>query len=270
MSFDARINCQYKFGKKMRNAALNFKMTSDRRDFFKTSSLGAFALSTGLSSFSPPPTRAACVGRQIVANSPYGVCAHIGAGEEWEQAPEFAPDEKAGIVWVRADFSWIGVERSQGNWTFGHLDKIVDETNKLGLQLLPILDYGVPALLHTSISILGLNMLRVLSNATKTVFNTGKFGTNRIFKVSGAIRQTGRITPSCSKRPARRSKRSILILSSSTAVLREFLLTSLPNRSTQEPEIPLTSSTSILIAAGSQRVNASINSLTTLTHSVEN
>ena len=146
MSFDARINCQYKFGKKMRNAALNFKTTSDRRNFIKTSSLGAFALSTGLSSFSPSADAAQPASAdKIVANSPYGVCAHIGAGEEWEQAPKnLLLMKKAGIVWVRADFSWIGVERSQGNWTFGHLDKIVDETNKLGLQLLPILDYDVP------------------------------------------------------------------------------------------------------------------------------
>ncbi|MBR4975854.1 MAG: beta-galactosidase, partial [Thermoguttaceae bacterium] len=80
-----------------------------------------------------------------IGSSPYGVCAHVGGGEEHDQAPKNLELMKAaGIVWVRADFSWSGVERRQGEWTFDHLDRIVDETNRVGLQILPILDYDVP------------------------------------------------------------------------------------------------------------------------------
>ena len=82
---------------------------------------------------------------QEVAQCGYGVCAHVGGGEEWEQIPDnLELMKQAGIRWIRADFSWIGVEPQQGKWRFEHLDRVVDETTKRGLQLLPILDYTVP------------------------------------------------------------------------------------------------------------------------------
>lgn len=91
--------------------------------------------------------------RPGVADSPYGVCSHLGGGEEHDQMPKNLELMKAaGIAWARADFSWSGVERKQGEWTFDRLDRVVDETNRVGLQVLPILNYDVawatPAFQH--------------------------------------------------------------------------------------------------------------------------
>ncbi len=130
-------------------SSLKVMVKYNRRDFIKTSALGAFAASSGLSSFdgfasAEPLAAHPASADATVANSPYGVCAHVGAGEEWNQIPNnLLLMKEAGISWIRADFSWSGVERSEGKWTFEHLDRVVDETNKLGLQLLPILDYDV-------------------------------------------------------------------------------------------------------------------------------
>ncbi len=122
----------------------------DRREFLKNATLLSLTASASLNTFdafensnlfAAQPASA----NDLVAQSPYGVCAHIGGGEEWEQAPKnLLMMKEAGISWVRADFSWSGVESPQGQWHFERLDKIVDETNKLGLQILPILDYDVP------------------------------------------------------------------------------------------------------------------------------
>ena len=133
----------------MEKTPLSLSTKFNRRNFIKTSALGAFAASASVSPFdgfasasaeAPQPASA----EHTVAGSPYGVCAHVGGGEEWNQIPKnLLLMKEAGISWIRADFSWSGVERSEGKWTFEHLDKVVDETNKLGLQLLPILDYDV-------------------------------------------------------------------------------------------------------------------------------
>ena len=120
----------------------------ERRDFIKralvatasTTILGAAPHFSGSLYAAAPASNA-----PEVATCSYGVCAHVGGGEEWDQIPDnLELMKKAGIRWVRADFSWIGVERQQGKWTFDHLDRVVDETTKRGMQLLPILDYTVP------------------------------------------------------------------------------------------------------------------------------
>ncbi|MBR5758163.1 MAG: beta-galactosidase, partial [Thermoguttaceae bacterium] len=133
----------------MEKTPLSSSTKFNRRNFIKTSALGAFAASASVSSFdgfASASVEAAqpASAEKTVAGSPYGVCAHVGGGEEWNQIPKnLLLMKEAGISWIRADFSWSGVERSEGKWTFDHLDKVVDETNKLGLQLLPILDYDV-------------------------------------------------------------------------------------------------------------------------------
>lgn len=77
--------------------------------------------------------------------SPYGVCSHLQGGEEHRQMPENLRLMKAaGIDWVRADFAWGGVEPQEGQWRFDHLDRVVDEVEKAGMTVLPILDYDVP------------------------------------------------------------------------------------------------------------------------------
>ena len=121
----------------------------DRREFIKDAAVASLAASLGLQPFRTGSS--ALLAAQPasdgidVAQSPYGVCAHIGGGEEWDQMPENLKIMKdAGIRWVRADFSWNNAEWPEGNWHFDRLDRTVEETNKLGLQVLPILDYDVP------------------------------------------------------------------------------------------------------------------------------
>lgn len=85
--------------------------------------------------------------------SPYGVCAHLGGGMEFDAMPaNLAAMRAAGIRWARADFSWNAVERGKGNWHFEHLDRVLDEADKAGITILPILDYNVswanPAFQH--------------------------------------------------------------------------------------------------------------------------
>lgn len=132
------------------NHSDNLSHHINRRAFLKNATIGSLAASTSLSVFDGAATNQILAAQPAsasdkIAASPYGVCAHIGGGEEFNQAPaNLRLMKDAGIDWVRADFSWTGVESPQGNWHFDHLDKIVDETNKIGLQILPILDYDAP------------------------------------------------------------------------------------------------------------------------------
>ena len=85
--------------------------------------------------------------------SPYGVCAHLGGGQEFDAMPaNLVAMRAAGIRWARADFSWGGVEWRKGDWHFDHLDRVLDEADKAGITILPILDYNVswanPAFQH--------------------------------------------------------------------------------------------------------------------------
>lgn len=77
--------------------------------------------------------------------SPYGVCSHLGGGEEHQLMPKnLQIMYKGGIRWARADYSWSGIERPQGKWNFKNFDHLIDEAEKNGLTILPILDYSVP------------------------------------------------------------------------------------------------------------------------------
>lgn len=85
-----------------------------------------------------------CFG-DTVERSPYGICSHLQGGEEHRQMPQnLELMTQAGIRWVRADFSWSGVQNRDGRWKFDHLDRVVSETKKNGMQVLPILNYDVP------------------------------------------------------------------------------------------------------------------------------
>lgn len=78
-------------------------------------------------------------------HSPYGVCAHLGGGEEFDQMPHnLQVMREAGIGWARADFPWGSVATKAGGWRFVHLDRVLAQTEETGLRVLPILDYDVP------------------------------------------------------------------------------------------------------------------------------
>ncbi len=85
--------------------------------------------------------------------SPYGVCAHLARGGEFKtQTEELGLMNQAGIAWARSDFDWSGVQPTADTWSFEHLDTVVSNAEKAGVQMLPILDYNVsfayPAYLH--------------------------------------------------------------------------------------------------------------------------
>ncbi|MDR2138105.1 MAG: cellulase family glycosylhydrolase [Tannerella sp.] len=76
---------------------------------------------------------------------PFGVSMHLDGGEEYSHMPEnFRMLREAGIRWVRTDFSWSGMEGPQGKWHFDFLDRVVEEAEKQGLQILAPLLYNVP------------------------------------------------------------------------------------------------------------------------------
>ena len=75
--------------------------------------------------------------------SPYGVCAHVTRGQEFPtRATAFEHIRGAGIACVRSDFDWSSVQPDASTWTFDHLDAALDDAEKAGIQLLPILAYS--------------------------------------------------------------------------------------------------------------------------------
>ncbi|MDD2438523.1 MAG: beta-galactosidase [Massilibacteroides sp.] len=79
-----------------------------------------------------------------VSSSPFGVCAHLQSGSEHRQMPKnLQMMRDAGIRWVRVDFSWSGIESPRGTWTFDHIDRVVEETEKAGLTVSALLLYNV-------------------------------------------------------------------------------------------------------------------------------
>lgn len=91
-----------------------------------------------------------CVAQNV---SPFGVCMHLQGGSEHVQIPaNLRMVHDAGIRWIRADFSWGTVEGPQGNWHYDQLDRVVQETDKLGLNMLGLLmgrpSWGRPVYEH--------------------------------------------------------------------------------------------------------------------------
>ncbi len=79
------------------------------------------------------------------ARSPYGVYADIMKGQENAFVPKNLDlMRQADLAWVRCDFYWDTVENPQGTWHFDHLEKVLDQTEARGLNLLVILGYTVP------------------------------------------------------------------------------------------------------------------------------
>ncbi|MBO7722725.1 MAG: cellulase family glycosylhydrolase, partial [Thermoguttaceae bacterium] len=73
-------------------------------------------------------------------NSPFGVCAHISFGDP-QLDKKLRAIREAGIRFVRADFVWSIIENPRGTWNFEKIDATLDEMDKYGLTMLPILDY---------------------------------------------------------------------------------------------------------------------------------
>ncbi len=76
--------------------------------------------------------------------SPYGVCAHLTRGGEFQtQTGELRLMKEAGIAWARSDFDWSGIQRDpDGSWDFKSLDTVISNAEAAGVQMLPILGYS--------------------------------------------------------------------------------------------------------------------------------
>ncbi len=82
--------------------------------------------------------------QEVRESSPFGVCAHLQSGTEHSEMPKnLQMMYEAGIRWARVDFSWNGIESPQGTWKFSHIDRVVDEAEKNGLQISALLLYNV-------------------------------------------------------------------------------------------------------------------------------
>ena len=77
--------------------------------------------------------------------NPYGICAHISRPHQEfsTRVEELTIMKEMGIGWCRTDFDWSLVEPKQGEWRFDHLDALMDDAARFGIQMLPILDYEV-------------------------------------------------------------------------------------------------------------------------------
>lgn len=76
---------------------------------------------------------------------PYATCAHLSRPGEFEtRVRELELMKGVGIGWVRTDFDWKNVEPRPGEWTFAHLDRLLGDAERIGVKVLPILDYEVP------------------------------------------------------------------------------------------------------------------------------
>lgn len=76
-------------------------------------------------------------------STPYGICAHVTRGDEFKnRVVTFELLREVGVEWVRSDFDWQNIQPDPATWNFEHLDALVADAQKAGIQLLPILDYN--------------------------------------------------------------------------------------------------------------------------------
>ncbi len=87
---------------------------------------------------------ALCVETAGAAASPYGVCAHLTAGERDERSRTFAAVRAVGAGMVRCDFWWSEIERPDGSFDFSLTDAVVADAKAAGIAILPILGNGHP------------------------------------------------------------------------------------------------------------------------------
>jgi len=72
--------------------------------------------------------------------SPLAIHMHIDSGQENVHMPaNLRLAREAGMHWVRTDFPWGTVESPQGNWHYESLDRMVEEVERSGLNLLGLL-----------------------------------------------------------------------------------------------------------------------------------
>lgn len=75
---------------------------------------------------------------------PFGVCAHLGGGEEFaDREAELKLMQAAGIRWARADWTWGYIQPNASTWRWDNYDKVVASAKAHNVTILPILCYNV-------------------------------------------------------------------------------------------------------------------------------
>ncbi len=84
-------------------------------------------------------------------DSPYGICSHLSIVQlEHQQIPQnLQVMREAGIRWIRTDFSWRILQKKDGSWNFAMTDHLLDEAEKYGMKILPILEHPAPNMIPT-------------------------------------------------------------------------------------------------------------------------
>ena len=72
---------------------------------------------------------------------PYGLCVHKMHLAE-DRAAAFPVMTSHGVGYVRCDFNWEWIEPVKGEWNFAPFDALLDDAEKRGLKVLPILHHG--------------------------------------------------------------------------------------------------------------------------------
>ncbi|MBQ0031201.1 MAG: beta-galactosidase, partial [bacterium] len=72
---------------------------------------------------------------------PYGLCVHKMHSAE-DRAAAFPVMTSHGVGYVRCDFNWEWIEPAKGEWNFAPFDALLDDAEKQGLKVLPILHHG--------------------------------------------------------------------------------------------------------------------------------
>jgi len=78
-----------------------------------------------------------------IAESPYGICAHLQRWEHSKADEEMKIIKAGGCDYIRTDIDWDQLETAPGKWNFTRWDTIANLAGKHGITMLPILGYDV-------------------------------------------------------------------------------------------------------------------------------
>lgn len=76
------------------------------------------------------------------ADNIFGVCTHFAQKKGGDPNINLDMIKKTGTTWIRDDFSWGGIEKEQGVYSFEEKDEFVDKILAHDMNILAILDYG--------------------------------------------------------------------------------------------------------------------------------
>lgn len=82
--------------------------------------------------------------KNTTIGNPYGICAHLNRWEYKQLSRELELMKQAGIGNVRTDLDWNQLEAEKGKWNFERWDAVVEEAEKNGIAVLPILGGALP------------------------------------------------------------------------------------------------------------------------------